>query len=57
MRRACASGFSLLWPYNHNRERSTALFNDIDQYAEHFTYLSGTNPRHRMQVADIWDLP
>ena len=57
MQRAYANGVSVLLAYNYNRERNTFFFNEIDQYADKFTYLNSNNPRHRMTLAGTYDLP
>jgi hypothetical protein len=57
LQRAFSKGYSLLWAYNYNREKSTFFFNAIDQYAERFTFETSDNPRHRMSIAGTYDLP
>jgi len=57
MQRAYANGLSILFAYNYNRERNLFFFNEIDQYADKFTYLTSNNPRHRTTVAGTYDLP
>lgn len=57
IQRTYASGASLLWAYNYNREKTSNFFNDIDQYAGHLTFLKSNNPRHRMTISGTADLP
>lgn len=57
MQRAYANGLSVLFAYNYNRERNTFFFNDVDQYADKFTWLQSNNPRHRATLAGTYDLP
>jgi hypothetical protein len=57
LQRAYSSGLSVLFAYNYNRERNTFFFNEIDQYADKFTWLPSNNPRHRTTLAGTYDLP
>jgi len=57
MQRAYTNGFSFLMAFNYNRERNTFFFNDIDQYADKFTWLNSDNPRHRLTLSGTYDLP
>jgi hypothetical protein len=43
--------------YNYNRERNSNFFNDIDQFANNWTWLDSNNPRHRIAAASTYDLP
>jgi hypothetical protein len=44
LQRSTASGYSFLWAYNYNRQRTEGFFNSDDQYAERFTFLQSNNP-------------
>jgi hypothetical protein len=57
MQRAYSNGLSVLLAYNYNRERNTFFFNDIDQFADNFTWLNSNNPRHRLTLSGTYDLP
>ncbi|MFN0101939.1 MAG: carboxypeptidase regulatory-like domain-containing protein [Bryobacteraceae bacterium] len=57
MQRAYSNGLSVLFAYNYNRERNTFFFNEVDQYADNFTWLNSNNPRHRATLAGTYDLP
>jgi len=57
MQRAYSNGLSLLFAFNYNRERNTFFFNEVDQYADKFTWLRSNNPRHRLTMAGTYDLP
>jgi hypothetical protein len=57
LQRAYTNGLSVLLAYNYNRERNTFFFNDIDQYAEKFSWLASNNPRHRLTLSGTYDLP
>jgi hypothetical protein len=43
--------------YNYNYERNSNFFNDIDQFANRWTWLDSNNPRHRIAYATTYDLP
>ncbi len=55
--RAFGAGYSFLFAYNYNQERSSEFFNSIDQYANNLTLQNGTYPRHRFSVAGSYDVP
>jgi hypothetical protein len=57
IQRAYNNGLSVLLAYNYNRERNTFFFNDIDQFADKFTWLTSNNPRHRLTLSGTYDLP
>jgi hypothetical protein len=57
LQRSSASGYTFLWAYNYNRQRTEAFFNSDDQYVERFTFQQSNNPRHRMTVAGTYELP
>jgi len=57
LQRSSASGYTFLWAYNYNRQRTEAFFNNDDQYAERFSFQPSNNPRHRMTLAGTYDLP
>jgi hypothetical protein len=52
-----SQGYNFLVAYNYNHERISNFFNAIDQYNNRFTFLDSANPRHRLSVATIYDLP
>jgi len=55
--RRFSKGFSLLLGYNYNQERSSAFFNSDDEYASRFTLQNSSNPRHRISMAHMYDVP
>ncbi|MCZ2079460.1 MAG: TonB-dependent receptor [Bryobacteraceae bacterium] len=57
LQRSSASGYTFLWAYNYNRQRTDEFFNSDDQYAERFTLIPSNNPRHRMTLAGTYELP
>lgn len=56
-KRAFSGGYSFHLAYNYNREKTEHFFNDIDEFAEHFTWLDGNNPRHRIASTGTYELP
>jgi hypothetical protein len=57
LQRSSAQGYTFLWAYNYNRQRTEAFFNADDQYADRFTFQPSNNPRHRMTLAGTYELP
>jgi TonB dependent receptor len=57
VQRRFASGYSLVWGYNYNRESTGAFFNGPDQYANKLTMIPASSPRHRMTLASTVELP
>jgi len=57
LQRQFANGFNFLIGYNYNREKSQVFLNEVDQYNNQLTYLDGTNPRQRISVATVVELP
>jgi len=57
VQRPFSRGYTFLFAYNYNRERNYNFFNDIDQFAERFTYLDSNNPRHRISAGGTYDIP
>ncbi len=57
VQRRFASGYSVVWGYNYNRERTGDFFNAPDQYAGKLTMIPATLPRHRMTLGTTIDLP
>jgi len=57
VQRRFASGYSVVWGYNYNRESTGAFFNAPDQYANKLTMIPSSSPRHRMTLATTIDLP
>jgi hypothetical protein len=55
--RSSARGYTFLWAYNYNRQRTDMFFNDLDQYANSATLQPSVNPRHRMTLAGTYELP
>ncbi|MBI1792450.1 MAG: TonB-dependent receptor [Acidobacteria bacterium] len=57
VQRRFASGYSVVWGYNYNRESTGAFFNAPDQFANRLTMIPAASPRHRMTLATTLDLP
>ena len=57
VQRAYSNGFSFLFAYNYNHESTSEYFNATDQYANVFTLIPSTLPRHRASVAGSYDFP
>jgi hypothetical protein len=57
LQRPFMNGLSMLWAYNYNREQNYEFFNGDDQYADRFSYIDGSLPRHRMNIAGTYELP
>jgi hypothetical protein len=55
--RPVAQGLMIHLAYNYNNERNSNFFNDIDQFANQWTWLDSNNPRHRIAYATTYDLP
>lgn len=55
--RPFTNGFSLLFGYNYNRQKSYAFFNSDDEYTGNFTFQDSSNPRHRISMAHTYELP
>lgn len=57
LQRTYSAGASFLAAYNYNRERSSAFFNDIEEYAVNPFWLASNNARHRLTLAGVYDFP
>jgi hypothetical protein len=57
VQRQFTRGYSLLWAYSYNRQKTHEFFNPDDQYAERFTFIPNASPRHRVTIAGTYDLP
>jgi hypothetical protein len=57
LQRSSARGYTFLWAYNYNRQKTEAFFNSDDTYADRLTYQTSNNPRHRMTLAGTYELP
>jgi hypothetical protein len=57
VQRRFASGYSVVWGYNYNRESTGAFFNAPDEYSGKLTMIPSSLPRHRMTLGTTIDLP
>jgi len=57
VQKAFSQGYSFLFAYNYNQERTQDFFNDPDKYANRLTYIDSYWPRHRISAAGSYDLP
>jgi len=57
LQRAFSNGVMFLVAYNYNHEQTTNFFNDIDQYNNRLTWIPSNNPRHRVSVTGVYELP
>jgi outer membrane receptor protein involved in Fe transport len=55
--RPFANGFNFLLGYNYSRERRQEFFSDDDMFTDRLTWQDSPNPRHRLTLAGIWELP
>lgn len=55
--RPFANGFNFVVGYNYNQERNTEWYDEVDRFTENLTWQPGRNPRHRMTVGSIYELP
>jgi hypothetical protein len=57
VQRSSTRGYTFLWAYNYNRQETDAFFNSDDQYADRLSLIPSANPRHRMTLSGVYDLP
>jgi hypothetical protein len=57
VQRPIEKGFSFLFAYNYNHERTTGYFNSDATYLDQRTWIPSTNPRHRASVAGVYEFP
>jgi hypothetical protein len=57
VQRRFADGYSIIWGYNYNREKTGGFFNAPDEYAQKLTLLPSTQPRHRMTLGTTLEIP
>ncbi|MGH9628250.1 MAG: TonB-dependent receptor domain-containing protein, partial [Bryobacteraceae bacterium] len=55
--RPFVQGFNFVVGYNYNRDRNTEFYDEQDLFLENLTWQPGRNPRHRITVASIYELP
>jgi hypothetical protein len=57
VQRPFRDGYNFTFGYNYNREQTKQFFNDLNQYANRLAWREGTQPRHRITAAGIYELP
>ena len=50
-------GYSFLFGYNYHYERDQRFFNDIDVFAQQYTWIDSPSSRHRITFAGAWEVP
>jgi hypothetical protein len=55
--RAFANGFNLLAGYNYHRTQGDEFYDNVDQFANRWTLQESDDPRHKFNVASIYNLP
>ncbi|MBI3680346.1 MAG: TonB-dependent receptor [Acidobacteria bacterium] len=57
LQRPFTNGFNILAGYNYHRFKMDEFYDSVDQYAHNFTLQESDDPRHKLNVAGIVDLP
>jgi hypothetical protein len=57
VQRRFADGYSIIWGYNYNNEKTGGFFNAPDEYAQKLTMLPSSSPRHRMTLGATLEIP
>jgi hypothetical protein len=52
-----SKGYSFLLGYNYHREQDQVYYDSVAQYLNHWTWVDGGNPRHRLTTSGTWQLP
>ena len=55
--RAFSAGYMFMATYNYSRQKTYNFFNPDDEYAQHFTWLNSSLPRHRFAGVGTYNLP
>ncbi|MCB9385148.1 MAG: TonB-dependent receptor [Bryobacterales bacterium] len=55
--RAFRDGYTFTMAYNYSYEKNDEYFNDIDQYVDNRTLINSNNPRHRLSLGGVYELP
>lgn len=55
--RVFSKGYTLSIGYNYGYDKSQVFFNDIEQFANHLTYIPSDSPRHRLVASGAIDVP
>jgi hypothetical protein len=57
IQRPFANGYNFLVGYNYNYEREEQFYDEVGMYTNQFAMQTGNNPRHKVTVASIYQLP
>jgi hypothetical protein len=57
LQRPFYQGLSLLTGYAYVRGTRQEFYDNVDQYDEQWTWISLPDPRHRLNVSVVWDVP
>jgi hypothetical protein len=57
VQRSFTNGASFLFTYYYTKDTVDQFFNDLDQYANHFTGQTTVDPRHRISASGTYELP
>ena len=57
LQRSFSSGASFLFTYYYAKNREENYFNDLDQYANRYTYITSNDNRHRISASGTYELP
>jgi hypothetical protein len=52
-----SKGYSFLLGYNYHYEKDGRFFNDIDTFAQQYTWQDAGTSRHRLSIAGVWEIP
>lgn len=57
LQKTYAAGYSFLFGYNYHYERDQRLYNDVDIFAQNYTWINAPASRHRLTMAGTWETP
>ncbi len=52
-----SKGYSFLLGYNYHFETDQRFYDDIANFAQHYTWIDAPNSRHRLSIAATWEIP
>jgi hypothetical protein len=55
--RSFSAGYTFTLAYNYSREKNDAYFNADDQFLDRLSLQESNNPRHRVSMGGVWELP
>jgi hypothetical protein len=57
LQKTFAASYSFLFGYNYHYEQDQRFFNDIDVYAQQYSWINSPAARHRLTMAGTWQAP